>query len=89
LAAAVAALALSRSSEILLLIGLPGADLWLFALTWAALACAAWGLWALVFGAEKAERPRGYAVHLWLVFAASVTAIALLAWLGLLIPDMI
>jgi hypothetical protein len=51
--------------------------------------CTVWGGCALLFGEEKADRPIAYAVHLWFVFVFAVTAIALIAALGLLIPDMI
>jgi pimeloyl-ACP methyl ester carboxylesterase len=87
---AAATLALStETSQIVFLIGLPASSLWLFALPWLAVLSAAWGGWALVFGAEKEERPVGYAIHLWLVFLSAVAAIALFFAIGLLIPDII
>jgi hypothetical protein len=40
-------------------------------------------------GADKSDRPAAYAIHLWLVLAAGVVALLLLASFGLLIPDLI
>ena len=81
--------AAATQSPILLMIGLPGSSLAAFALPWAAVALLAWGAFILLFGAEKADRPMAYAIHLWLVLAVGVFAVALLASFGLLIPDLI
>jgi len=82
----------TTQSPILLMIGLPSSSLALFALPWLAALCLAWGAWALLFGAERAERaerPFAYAIHLWLVLAAAIAAMALVASFGLLLPEFI
>jgi pimeloyl-ACP methyl ester carboxylesterase len=76
-------------SPILMMIGLPSAALPVFVLPWAAVICLGWGGWALVMGEERADRPAAYAVHLWLAFATAAAAIALVAWFGLLFPQLI
>lgn len=81
--------AAAAGAPILLMIGLPGTSVAAFALPWIGVALLAWGALTLLFGAEKAERPAAYAVHLWLVLAAGMLALLLFASLGLLIPDLI
>jgi hypothetical protein len=81
--------AASSQSPILLMIGLPGASLPAFALPWTGALLLAWGAYTLAFGAEKPDRPAAYAVHLWIVLVTGVVAVLLLAWFGLLIPDLI
>ncbi len=76
-------------SPLLLMIGLPGTSISAFILPWTGIALLGWGAMTLLFGAEKAERPAAYAVHLWLVLAAGCAAVLLFAWFGLLIPDLI
>jgi hypothetical protein len=58
-------------------------------LPWAGIALLVWGAVTLLFGAEKAQRPAAYAVHLWLVLGAGCVAALLFASFGLLIPDLI
>lgn len=79
----------AAASPLLVLIGLPGSAAWSFAMPWAGVALLVWGALTLLFGAEKAERPTAYAVHLWLVLTAGVVAVMLLASFGLLVPDLI
>jgi hypothetical protein len=81
--------AAGSSSPILLMFGLPGASLPVFVWPWLGAAMLGWGAFTLLFGAEKADRPTAYAIHLWLVFAAGVVAILLFASFGLLIADLI
>jgi pimeloyl-ACP methyl ester carboxylesterase len=88
-AAAILAGSTSSLSPILLMIGLPSSSIALFALPWVAVLCLGWGGWALISGEDRAERPTAYAVHLWLTFAAAIAAIALIASVGLLLPEMI
>lgn len=81
--------AAAAGSPLLLMIGLPGTSLSAFILPWTGIALLVWGALTLLFGAEKAQRPAAYAVHLWLVLAAGCVAALLFASFGLLIPDLI
>lgn len=83
------AIASAAQSPILLMIGLPGANAWAFALPWIGALLLGWSAFTLIAGADKADRPTAYAIHLWLVLAAGVLALLLLASFGLLIPDLI
>lgn len=81
--------AAAAQSPILLMIGLPGSSLGVFALPWLGVLFLAWGGHMLLFGAEKPERHTAYAINLWIVLAAGAMATLLLAAFGLLVPDLI
>ena len=81
--------AATTQSPILLMIGLPGSSVGVFALPWLGVLCLAWGGHMLLFGAEKPERHTAYAINLWIVLAAGAMTALLLAMFGLLVPDLI